>query len=377
MIVKHPIISHQQQSPISGNYIFSPYRICPIGAHVDHQGGPVLGRTLRLGTTLEYQPLVTQEIRIISNQLGKASFSIGSEINKAHWVRYAQAASQVIGNKLKRGMIAYVDGPLVGAGLSSSASVGLAFLKALAEVNDIDYSGAELVQLNYELENHQLGLQNGILDPLTIINGKKDALLFMDTLEATALPILDSPNMDGVWIVAYSGVSRELTKSGYNLRVAECQEAAARLLPGATKLSDVPHESFEQKKAGLPKHLYRRAEHFFSEVERVRKGAEAWENANLEHFGQLMNQSCQSSILNYESGSSILIDLHEIISSVMGVYGSRFSGGGYGGCVVALARRNLAETIVIEVSELFSKKHPELTPSVFVAQTGDGLVGSK
>lgn len=353
--------------------IISPYRICPIGAHVDHQGGAVLGRTLGLGTRLEYQPLEAREIHIFSNPFGEARFLIDAPINMAHWARYAQAAARVLGERLKRGMEVHVDGLLIGSGLGSSASVGLAYLKALANVNEIKPSDTELVQLNFQLENGQLGLQNGILDPLTIVNGRVDALLLMDTLTAAVTPINDAPGNDGVWIIANSGVSRELTKSDYNLRVAECRAAASLLQPGALILSNVSPESFDDKKLGLPAHLRRRAEHYFSEVERVREGAEAWKNARLERFGELMNQSCQSSISNYESASPILIDLHEIASQARGVYGSRFNGGGYGGCVVALAKRDAAESIVNEITERFSRRHPELTPSVFIAEMGDGL----
>jgi galactokinase/galacturonokinase len=353
--------------------IFSPYRICPIGAHIDHQGGTVLGRTLELGTTVEYQPLESREIRIISRPFGEASFLIGSEIDKNHWACYAQAAAQVLGDRIKRGMIAHVDGKFAGTGLSSSASVGLAYLKALAGVNEIELSDIELVQMDYQLENAKLGLQNGILDPLTIVCGRKDSLLLMDTLRVSVTPIKDPPNQDGTWIIAFSGVSRELLKSGYNNRVAECYEAASLLKPGARKLSDIPPDRFARYNLDLPANLRRRAVHYFSEVERVLEGAEAWKNADLDRFGQLMNQSCQSSISNFETGSPVLIELHEIASATQGVYGSRFSGGGYGGCVVALAKQELAENAVMEIGEQFSKRHPELKPSVFVAEMGDGL----
>ena len=329
--------------------ILSPYRICPLGAHVDHQGGVVLGRTLQLGTTLEYRPLDSQEIMITSQQLGEKSFAIGDEINMMHWIRYAQAAARVLPD-LKRGMQAYVSGPLIGGGLSSSASVGLAYIKALADVNDMELSDHDLVQLDVELENGQLCLQNGILDPLTIVYGKRNALLFMDTVTASVTPIHDPPLLDAAWIVAYSGVSRELTKSGYNVRVEECCQAASLLRDGAGKLSEVSHEEFEAKKGQLPPHLGRRAEHFFGEVNRVHQGAMAWQGSDLELFGQLMNQSCESSIKNYESGSEILIELHGLVSKTNGIYGSRFSGGGYGGCVVALAHKDRAESCLLYTS---------------------------
>jgi galactokinase len=240
-------------------------------------------------------------------------------------------------------------------------------------VNEIELSRRELVQLDFELENGQLGLQNGTLDPLTIVHGKRDALLFMDTLAASATPIFDSPRSRAAWIVAYSGISRELTKSGYNVRVEECHEAASRLHEGARILSDAPRAAFDEKKDRLPENLRRRAEHFYSEVERVHQGVQAWQEANLEAFGQLMNQSCTSSIRNYESGSPILIELSELVSSTDGVYGSRFSGGGYGGCVVALADKDCAEAAREEIAKEFSQRHPDLPSQVFIAEMGDEI----
>jgi galacturonokinase len=350
--------------------IFSPYRICPIGAHVDHQGGAVLGRRIGLGTTLDYEPLDSNEIHIVSEQFGEAKFSIG-KLDKTHWARYAQGAARVL--DVERGMRADVSGMLIGSGLSSSAAVGLAYLKALADVNEIELSKQDLVRLDYELEHGQLGLQNGLLDPLTIVHGQRDALLFMDTTTASITPIFDPPRNDAAWIVAYSGISRELTKSGFNVRVEECRQAASLLKEGARVLSDVPLEVFQEKKMALPDHLCKRAKHFFGEVNRVERGAQAWKEADLEVFGQLMNQSCESSIRNYQSGSEVLVELPELVSSIKGIYGSRFSGGGYGGCVVALAKRDRAEEACLEITRSFSARHPELPSSVFVVETGDGL----
>ena len=355
--------------------IFSPYRICPIGAHVDHQGGAVLGRTINMGTRLTYSPLDSKEIYIQSDRFGKTRFFIRDEIDKTHWARYAQAAAIVLDkkHKLRRGLKAQLTGALIGAGLSSSASVSLAYLKALADVNDIELSNDGLVQLEYELEHNVLGLQIGLLDPLTIVYGKHNAVLFMDTITASVKPIFDSPLNNSAWIVAYSGVSRELTKSGFNTRVLECRQAAALLKDGAQILSDVPPDLFEEKKAILPENLRRRAEHFYSEVGRVHRGAMAWEDSDMRLFGQLVNQSCESSIRLYESGSEILIQLHEIAINTNGVYGSRFSGGGYGGCVVALTKRDLAENAAMEIADKFSSHHPELPSAVYVVETSDGL----
>jgi galacturonokinase len=243
-------------------------------------------------------------------------------------------------------------------------------------VNGMALTDDQLVQLEYRIEYDELNLQIGLLDPLTIVHGRRGALLFIDTITAFIILIPDPPSPAFVWIIAYSGVSRELTKSGFNVRVEECKQTASLLKEGAHVLSDVPRELYEDRKMLLHKNLRKRAEHFYTEVERVHLGASAWEDFNLERFGQLMNQSCASSINNYESGSKILIELHELVSSTTGIYGSRFSGGGYGGCVVALAQSDLAENACMTIKEKYSAKHPELPSRIFVAETGDGIFPS-
>jgi galactokinase len=139
------------------------------------------------------------------------------------------------------------------------------------------------------------------------------------------------------------------------------------------RLSEVSPGEFEEKKHQLPPHLGRRAEHFFSEIERVHAGAKSWQESNLELFGELMNQSCKSSINHYECGSEILIELHELVSNTKGIYGSRFSGGGYGGCVIALAHKDAAASACVEIAEKFSVCHPELPSQVFITGMGDGI----
>lgn len=356
----------------------SPYRICPLGAHIDHQGGPVLGRTIQTGTVLAFTPLPAPEIRLYSAHFGHVSFPVGQTPDMKHWARYAQAAAQAIAERypIKRGFAGFVSGTLIGAGLSSSASVILAYLKALAHVNELSLSPEELVLLEFKSEHDILGLQIGILDPATIANGLKNALLHIDTVNGTVAPIPDpAAAQDWVWLVAFSGVFRQLLQSGYNNRVAECREAAMMLQAGASRLYEVPSERYLEYQYYLPEHLRRRARHYYGEVKRVEKGGQAWAESDAETFGRLMKQSCQSSIRLYESGSPVLVDLHNIVSGATGVFGSRFSGGGYGGCVVGLADRASAETAVQEISERFAAMHPELAgqAAVYLVETAEGL----
>ena len=197
---------------------------------------------------------------------------------------------------------------------------------------------------------------------MSIVFGRPRALsrLDVDAVEATRLD--DPPTADDVrWLVVYSGVSRELAAgSGFNTRVAECREAAALLHPGAERLGDVPPlRRGASDLAALPDHLGRRARHVFTEIDRVRVGSDAWRHGDWRFFGELMNASCRSSIEQYESGSEWLIALHEIARDVPGVLGCRFSGGGYGGCLVALVERDALDAAGETVLARYLERYPD------------------
>ena len=217
--------------PATIRHLFVPYRICPLGAHIDHQGGHVLGRIINSGTVLVYVPHPDPEIRLASaNFTGPVTFAIGAEVQPDHWARYAQAAALALGQNhtLTRGFTGVANGTLIGAGLSSSAAVGLAYLRALADANNISLTAANLVELDYQLEHAFLGLQNGILDQSSILFGRKNELVYIDTRNRQSRRIPDPPQADNVvWLVAHSGIVRELTRSGgFNHGVAECRAAA-------------------------------------------------------------------------------------------------------------------------------------------------------
>ena len=284
--------------------------------------------------------------------------------------RYARAAVAVLdahvlantGTPLRRGLLGVVRGTLVSAGLSSSASVVLAYLSALAAVNDLALDEGTLVELVRRVENEHLGLANGVQDQMSIVFGRERALsrLDVDAVEATHLD--DPPTVDAVrWLLCYSGVSRELAAgSDFNTRVAECREAAALLEAGAARLGEVsPGRRGEAALAALPATLGRRARHVFTEIQRVALGAEAWRHGDWRFFGELMDASCASSIEQYESGSEWLIALHAIARETPGVLGSRFSGGGYGGCLVMLVERDAAETAAAALLARYLGRYPD------------------
>ena len=358
--------------------IFMPYRICPLGAHVDHQGGHVLGRTINTGTVLVYVPVDSAEISLAStNFSGTITFAIGAEVQRDHWARYAQAAALALNEQhtVSRGLMGVSSGTMLGAGLSSSAAVGLAYLQALADVNEIFLSDSDLVELDYQLEHAYLGLQNGILDQSSILYGRDDALVYIDTRFRQTRLIPDPPqSADARWLIIHSGVARELTKSGgYNRSVEECRQAAQWLASDAAVLSDVQPLLFASRAPQMPDTLRRRATHYFGEVARVAEGVKAWQENDIAHFGTLMNASCDSSINEYGSGQKEIIALHRIVKEASGIFGSRFSGGGQGGCVIGLVERASAETAAAEIMQAYSKQFPALAngAGVYLVEQGE------
>lgn len=373
--------------PVSSfRVIFAPYRICPLGAHIDHQGGPVLGMTFNAGTLLAYAPTDAPRIALRSRNFpGTVEFSLHdtSPRHGSGWGDYLRCAVRALNDfhPLSSGFVGMTSGTLAGCGLSSSASVILAYLHALADVNNLQLAPWDFVRLAHRAENTYFGLHNGILDQTTITFGRRSHLVHVDTRNERA-DVIPQPSFDKKCrlLIAFSGVTRELIATGYNKRVQECREAASLLgaragLATAQLLSHIPEDAFAAHHDALPPALRRRAQHYFSETRRVHEGLTAWRNADFATLGALMNASCRSSIELYEAGSPLIRELQDCVAATPGVFGARFNGGGFGGCVAAIVAREQAETAAEHILDAFRATHPSIRDraAVFLADSADGV----
>jgi galactokinase/galacturonokinase len=373
-----------EESDVRG--VVSPYRICPIGAHIDHQLGPVLGIAIDAGSALVFAPSDDAFFTVRSADFpGEVRFALpapGAE-GPDRWGTYARAAASVLAHELPEkpiGGVARIAGGLPGAGLGSSASVILAYLGAIAMLNGIRLDARQLVQKARRAENEFVGLACGILDPASIVGARRNHLLVIDTRaetwESASLGGEEHPRV----LLAFSGISRNLPGTGFNTRVGECGEAARLLarragLPPARRLGDLGAAVVATHLDALTPRLARRARHFAEECARVRAGVERWRDGDLGGFGRLMNESCRSSIENYETGSTELVALHSILRDAPGVFGGRFSGAGFGGCAVALVDARRADACRDHVERAYLRLHPQLEgrARVFLADSDDGL----
>jgi galactokinase len=378
---------------------FCPYRVCPLGAHIDHQFGPILGFALDYGVHMAYGVKQNGIIELQSLNFPKRVQFHVSDVDEekvGDWGDYLRGATKYIGEKykLKKGLCGVIRGALPSGGISSSAAVTICYMKALCAVNDIELSDSEYIYLAKKAENEYVGVSSGKLDQSCETLCRKDNILYMDCKDDTYVNISKNPNMPDFKIgIFFSGLERNLATSAYNNRVDECKASALALcsfmgaegrsaagLEEGIKFKDmrlrlIPEEVFEEYGSNLPPDWQKRCRHFYSESHRVEKGVEAWKNGDIKEFGRLVNESGMSSIVNYECGSPHLIKLYEVLSKLDGVYGARFSGAGFKGCCMAILDPKKADSIKEVVEKEYLKEFPELEGKykAYICSTADGV----
>lgn len=369
---------------------FTPYRICPIGAHVDHNLGKITGFAIDKGVRIACSPKLNGIVEVTSLQFPKRAQWHVSEtppVKQNDWADHLRGATISLNNRypLRVGLSAVICGELPIGGLSSSAAVIITFIKALAVLNNIKLTLEEMINLSKEAENKYVGVSCGKLDQSCEVYCRKDHLLYLDTKDDSYELIKTPENMKPFSIgVFFSGLEHNLSTSKYNMRVDELRSAAYALLAYAgleygkfneTNCRDVPYEVYEKYKDKLPTNFRKRADHWFSEARRVEQGVKAFRNGDIELFGKIITESGHSSIYNYETGSEELKKLYEILISCKGVYGARFSGAGFKGCCFAIINPDYEEEIKKQVKEQYLKCFPEHKAkySAFICHTADGV----
>ncbi len=364
--------------PDSIRLVHAPYRLCPLGAHIDHQLGTVSGLATGQGVLIAFAPLDEPVLRLASEGFrGEVSIPLGSPHRRAQdWADYARGAAHVLSRHypLGKGAALLASGPIAEAGLSSSAAIGLGYLSVLAAVNNLELDSVSLVELDRQIENDFMSLKNGILDPAAIAFATKGALSVIDCGDLSYRSV--HPVRPFSFIAVFSGLKEALASSGkFNDRVEECLMAggALRKLAGdddvRQPLGNSSLDEYREFGPRLEPVLRRRAEHFFTECARVEDGAECYERSDFEAFGALMTASCLSSINNYETGSPELIALFETLADATGSYGARFCGAGFRGCCVALVDADQQESILEHVRSRYVAAYPAFENDVWAIST--------
>ena len=352
---------------------FCPYRISPLGAHIDHQYGKINGLAIDKGIHIVYSRKENGVVELQSLNFPKrAQFHVNSipDEKVGDWADHVRGAAKMLLEKypLRYGISAVIEGALPIGGLSSSAAVIIAFMTALAAVNRIKLDPWETIMMAKAAENKYVGVNCGKLDQSCEVLCKKDQLLYLDCAD-DSYQLIPWTGPQFKIAIFFSGLERSLVTSAYNLRQDECKAAAYNLLAYAgleygkfadARLRDVPTIVFEQYKDRLPENFRRRATHYFNEYARTEAGAEAWRKGDLETYGRLIFESGRSSIENYECGCKELITLYNIMTETDGIYGGRFSGAGFKGCCMAFVDPEKAEDVLHTVEKKYLAVYPAL-----------------
>lgn len=374
--------------------LFSPYRICPLGAHVDHQHGLVSGFAFDSGIDFLFSETESGKVEMCSLSFeGLMTFNVQRPVDEKqnNWGDYLRGAVWALQQdfQLRKGIRGVVKGSMPIGGLSSSAALLCGFVMALGKINNLYLDKMQVISYASRAEREYVGLNNGILDQACVVLCEADKLLYLDTRtsEYQLLPFggesgtKELPFKLGIF---FSGVTRKLTGTDYNLRVSECKTAAWIMeayedVPlkelQETRLRDIDEEIFKKYEGKMPERFAKRARHFYTECDRVEAGVEAWKKGDIKAFGQLIFESCESSMNNYECGSPELIALYKIMRRTEGIYGGRFSGAGFKGACIALVDPAKEESIREFVTKEYLKEFPQYkeTFEMFFCHPADGV----
>ena len=374
----------------AAGFTFSPYRVCPIGAHSDHNLGKITGFAIDKGIHIAYSPKHNGVIEMTSLQFPKRAQWHLREIGDktGDWADYLRGATWALSKKhaLTTGLCGVIEGSLPIGGLSSSAAVILAFLAALCKVNGITVGAQELIQIAFDAEKNYVGVNVGTLDQSCEVLSRKGHLLYLDCKDDTYELIPTSPEMKPYRIaIFFSGLEHSLAGSKYNMRVDELRAGVYALQAfsgmeygkfNQANARDVEWEVYQEYKDRLPRNWQLRCEHWYTEFQRVEAGAEAWRRGDIEEYGRLSFESGWSSIHNWESGAPEQIRLYEIMRETSGIYGGRFSGAGFKGCCMALVDPAKVDDIRAEVERKYLTAYPEMNGkySFHLCESADGVI---
>jgi galactokinase len=348
-----------QDSGVVGTTASAPGRVNLIGEHTDYNDGFVLPVVLPRRVVVELTQRDDGRVRVRSDALGEAEYAIGAEERGRGWIDRVEAITFVLARDgyAIRGFDARIRSDLpIGAGLASSAALAVALLRALRDAFGLGIEDRALAVLAQRADHDFVGVRSGIMDQLVASLGRDGTPLLIDTRDLTTTEVALPPAAE--LLVIDSGVAHDNLAGAYNERRRECEDAAQRLGVASLRHLDGP-------RPGLPAPLDRRVRHVVSENARVLRTVDALREGDLEGVGALLDASHASLRDDYEVSSPELDLLVGIAQAQPDVLGARLTGAGFGGSIVALARRDgaaAAQRIAAEYSKRSGRRATVIMP---------------
>jgi galactokinase len=369
----------------------APGRVNILGEHVDFNDGFVLPAAIDRATYVAFSPSddpAERSTLVAADLSEEASFTLQSIAAKTNadgsplseWAYYPAGVAWALaeaGLAVPAIDAVFASNVPQGSGLSSSASIEMAFAIAWQTLSAVEGAGWNLppmqrALLGQKAENKYVGVNCGIMDQFASACGVADKLLLLDcrSLEWQALPVPE----DVAIVIADTSVRRKLTDGAYNQRRQACEDAVKILsaqLPGVKALRDVSVDDFNRLSGQLPGLVEKRARHVVEEIERSRRAIPLLEQGKIREFGQIMNE-CHASLRDlYEVSIPELNTMVEIAQSLPGCFGARLTGAGFGGCTVNLVEKAAAQAFAAELAQQYEGK-TGLKPEIYICKASDG-----
>ncbi|OLQ95402.1 galactokinase [Vibrio ponticus] len=354
----------------------APGRVNLIGEHTDYNDGFVLPCAINYQTVVAAAKRDDSIVRVIACDYDNDTdqFDITQPIEfeqEKMWANYIRGVIHFLiqrGYKLNGADISVSGNVPQGAGLSSSASLEVVIGQTFKALYNLEISQAEIALNGQQAENQFVGCNCGIMDQMISAEGRAKHAMLLDcrTLDTLAVPMPE----DAAVMIINSNKQRGLVDSEYNTRRQQCEQAAHSL--GVKALRDATIEQFEQQQAKLELVVAKRARHIITENARTLAASVALKDGDLQRIGELMAESHASMRDDFQITVPEIDYLVEIVKEVIGDRGGvRMTGGGFGGCVVALVPPELVEVVKQNVSDKYYEK-TGLKETIYVCQASDG-----
>ncbi|HEX9019557.1 MAG TPA: galactokinase [Anaerolineaceae bacterium] len=348
-----------KQLPPARYWVTAPGRVNLLGEHVDYNDGFVLPAAIDRDVTIAANPRADRSVHLTALDLNQTTdFDLDHldekrDLNGAQlpgWALYAAGVAWVLQKRgfTTQGVDAWFTSNVpIGAGLSSSAAVEVAFATLWRAMGGWQCDQMTLAQMCQQAENQYVGVNCGLMDQFASAHGVAGHALYLDTRSLDWRPVQMPAGV--AIVIADSKVRRSLANSAYNERRASCEEAVRLLkpdLPGIRALRDVTPEQFHQLAGKLPMIVRMRAQHVVEECARVETAIKMLEAGDAAGFGQLMYAGHASLRDLYEVSCPELNVLVDTARTLPGCLGARLTGAGFGGCTVNLVEENMATSFI-------------------------------
>jgi galactokinase len=340
-----------------------PARINLIGEHTDYNDGYVLPAAIDRNIIIAGRRRDDRSVNLFSVDLKPERHVSLDDLKYDEenlWTNYPVGVAVVLQREglMLKGADLLIRGNIpIGAGLSSSAAICVGSTLVLSRLNGIAITPMEIVKFAQQAETDFIGVQCGIMDQFVAIMGKKDHALFLDckTLEYRHIPLPKNIRI----IICDTGTHRELARSAYNQRRAECEDAVrqlTRFYPSVESLRDISYDQFQSIEDKLSPIARKRALHVISENDRVLKSVQALQHNRLDEFGLLMIESHKSLRDNYDVSSKELDAFVDIAVESEGVLGARMTGAGFGGSAICIVEKDNVDSFVQRLRSSYPKR---------------------